>query len=81
MHSCRHLKGFKKELGLALGDRYRKFYRMLNNAKKNHSIQYSIQKFQKHSFKILFIQNLAKNIHPKNTFIQSLAHSKIIHFF
>ena len=33
-------------LGLALGDRHRKFYRTLNNAKKP-SIQYSIQKFVK----------------------------------
>ena len=36
---------------VALGDRYRKFYQTLNNAKKNHSIQYSIQFFYE-----LFIQ-------------------------
>ena len=32
-----------KDLHIALGDRYRKFYRTLNNAKKPF-IQYSIQK-------------------------------------
>ena len=40
---------------LALGDRYRNFYRMLNNAKKTiHSI-FNSKKFQPYSFKILFI--------------------------
>merc|ERR1712001_568013 len=50
----------------ALGDRYRKFYRTLNNAKK--TIQFNIQ-FKKIS--TLFIQNFihlksSQNIHSKN---------------
>ena len=61
---------------VALGDRYRKFYQTLITAKRNHSIQYSIQKNSK-----IFIQNF---IHSKSTqkysfkelFIQRLAHSK-----
>ena len=42
-------------LWIALGDRYRNFYRTLNNAKKTiHSI-FNSKKFQPYSFKILFI--------------------------
>ena len=40
---------------LALGDRYRKFYRTLNNAKKPFNSIFNSKKFQPYSFKILFI--------------------------
>ena len=40
---------------IALGDRYRKFYRTLNNAKKPFNSIFNSKKFQPYSFKILFI--------------------------
>ena len=43
------------ETKLALGDRYRKFYRTLNNAKKPFNSIFNSKNFQPYSFKILFI--------------------------
>ena len=67
--------GWKQVLRLALGDRYRKFYRTLNNAKKTF-IQYSIQK----NFNTIHSKFYSFKIQPKysfkNLFIQSFAHSK-----
>ena len=40
---------------IALGDRYRKFYQTLNNAKKPFNSIFNSKKFQPYSFKILFI--------------------------
>ena len=40
---------------LALGDRYRKLYRTLNNAKKTFNSIFNSNFFQHYSFKILFI--------------------------
>ena len=42
-------------LRIALGDRYRKFYRTLNNAKKPFNSIINFKKIKPHSFKILFI--------------------------
>ena len=53
----------RSDFGLSLGDIYRKLYRMLNKKSLNSILN---SKFcQNYSFKILFIQNLAKNIHSK----------------
>ena len=46
---------FFRHFHLALGDRYRKFYRMLNNAKKPFNSIFNSKNFQPYSFKILFI--------------------------
>ena len=61
--------------GLALGDIYRKFYRTLNNAKKN--IQFK-------KFSTLFIQNFihlksSQNIHSKIYSFKVSPIQKIIH--
>ena len=58
-------KPFTCENQLALGDRYRKFYRTLNNAKKKRSFNIQFKKIS-----TLFIQNFihlksSQNIHSK----------------
>ena len=54
IHACIYKK-YKYDIELALGDRYRKFYRTLNNAKKPFNSIFNSKNFQSYSFKILFI--------------------------